>query len=49
MNQRTTRVSYVIGALAILAAVAFVPTDAAAAPASKVRCCVFDKGQLACA
>ena len=49
MNQRTTRVSYVVGALAILAAVAFVPTDAAAAPASKVRCCVIDNGQLACA
>src|SRR5438552_3232860 len=51
MNQRTTWVSYVVGALAILAAVAFVPTDAAAqqTPASKTRCCVIDNGQLACA
>src|SRR5438034_908271 len=49
MNRRNTWVSYAVGALAILAAVASVPT-AAATPPSKSRCCrVEDNGAVECA
>ena len=48
MNQRTTWVCHVVGALAVIAAAAFVPTDAAAQPSSdskpkhaKVICCIL--------
>src|SRR5882724_8814116 len=56
MNQRTSWVSHAVAALAMLAAVAFVPTDAAAqlapgapnGPRFRVRCCIPENGQVDC-
>src|SRR2546426_6265251 len=51
MNERTIRVSHAIVALAMLAAVAFVPTDATAqpfGPPSRVTCCIPENGTLEC-
>src|SRR5713101_2505810 len=56
MNQRTSWVSHAVAALAMLAAVAFVPMDAAAqlapgapnGPRSRVRCCIPESGQVEC-
>src|SRR3989442_10290438 len=50
MNGRTIRVSHAIVALAMLAAVAFVPTDATAQPfgLSRVTCCIPENGTLEC-
>src|SRR3989442_11611398 len=50
MNGRTIRVSHAIVALAMLAAVAFVPTDATAQPfgPTRVTCCIPENGTLEC-
>src|SRR5438552_3154378 len=56
MNQRTSWVSHAVAALAMLATVAFVPTDAAAqqapgapnGPRFRVRCCIPENGQVEC-
>src|SRR2546425_1027169 len=51
MNERTTRVFHAIIVLAMLAAVAFVPTDVTAqpfGPPSRVTCCIPENGTLEC-
>src|SRR2546422_352232 len=56
MNQRASWVSHAVAALAMLATVAFVPTDAAAqlapgapnGPRFRVRCCIPEDGQVEC-
>src|SRR2546426_10513208 len=51
MNERTTRVFHAIIVLAMLAAVAFVPTDATAqppGPPTRVICCIPENGTLEC-
>src|SRR5437773_7965184 len=51
MNERTTRVFHAIIVLAMLAAVAFVPTDAKAqplGPRTRVICCIPENGTLEC-
>src|SRR3989442_461422 len=51
MNQRTSWVSHAVAALAMLATVAFVPTDAAAqppGPPTRVICCIPENGTLEC-
>src|SRR5438128_6721417 len=51
MNQRTSWVSHAVAALAMLATVAFVPTDAAGVPNGprfRVRCCIPENGQVEC-
>src|SRR5438132_7969678 len=56
MNQRTSWVSHAVAALAMVATVAFVPTDAAAqqapgapnGPRFRVRCCIPEDGQVEC-
>src|SRR5438445_12919964 len=51
MNERTTRVFHAIIVLAMLAAVAFVPTDVTAqplGPPTRVICCIPENGTLEC-
>src|SRR6266403_796885 len=56
MNQRTSWGSHAVAALAMLATVAFVPTDAAGqlapgapnGPRFRVRCCIPENGQVEC-
>src|SRR5437867_12891413 len=51
MNERTTRVFHAISVLGMLAAVAFVPTDATAqplGPPTRVICCIPENGTLEC-